>query len=146
MRAHLLYDPLLPHLIYGGSDVVLIPSKFEPCGLTQMEAMRYGAVPIARKTGGLADTIEDFNPTNETGTGFLFDEFDSMQLLISLIRAFVNWKHKKSWAELQKRAMSVDFSWDHSAGEYIGFFERALKIKKDKDIHGNKLPTPTLPS
>jgi len=95
MRAHLLYDPILPHIIYGGADVVLIPSKFEPCGLTQMEAMRYGAVPIARKTGGLADTIEDFNPTNETGTGFLFDEFDSMQLLISLIRAFVNCKNAR---------------------------------------------------
>ncbi len=133
MRAHLLYDTVLPHMIYGGSDVVLIPSQFEPCGLTQMEAMRYGAIPVARKVGGLADTIDDFNPTNETGTGFLFEEFDSMQLLISLIRAFVNWRHKKSWEQLQKRAMSVDFSWDHSAKEYIELFKKVLKIKKSKD-------------
>lgn len=140
MRAHLLYDTILPHMIYGGADVVLVPSQFEPCGLTQMEAMRYGAIPVARRTGGLADTIEDFNPTEETGTGFLFDEFDSMQFLISLIRAYVNWKHKKSWAELQKRAMSADFSWDHSAKEYIGLFTRALKTKENEKESGDELP------
>ncbi|MDP2669036.1 MAG: glycogen/starch synthase [bacterium] len=146
MRAHLLYDTVLPHMIYSGADAVLIPSQFEPCGLTQMEAMRYGAIPVARRTGGLVDTIEDFNPTEETGTGFLFGEFDSMQLLVSLTRAFVNWKHKKSWAELQKRAMSADFSWDYSAKEYIKLFERVLKMKEGGKIAEDKLPPPTLPS
>ena len=80
VAAHLSYDDVLPHLIYAGADLVLIPSRYEPCGLTQMEAMRYGAIPIVRKTGGLADSVENFSPRNDTGNGFVFESYDSYAL------------------------------------------------------------------
>ncbi len=131
VRAHLQYDGILPHLIYGGADVVLIPSQYEPCGLTQMEAMRFGAVPVARKTGGLADSIKDYTPEEKQGTGFLFEKFDGTAFLIALIRAFESWRHKSSWKELQKRAMEADFSWELSAKEYMDLFKKAIQIKKN---------------
>ena len=137
VRAHLQFDDTLPHIIFAGADVTLIPSKFEPSGLIQMEAMRFGAIPIAKKVGGLADTIEDYNPTDDTGTGFLFDEHNSTALLISLVRGWVNWKHKNSWQRLQKRALEQDFSWDRSAREYIKLFETAVKFHREKSEKNN---------
>lgn len=126
VRVRLQYDGSLPHVVYGGCDVVLIPSRFEPSGLTQMEAMRFGAIPVARRVGGLADTVEDYNPEKETGNGFLFDSLDPNELLIALTRAYVNWRHRSSWRKMQKTAMEKDFSWDRSAREYVTFFENAL--------------------
>lgn len=128
---NLQFDETIPHLLYAGCDVILIPSKFEPSGLTQMEAMRFGAVPVARKTGGLADTIEDYVPGTDDGTGFLFNDFDSTSLLIALVRAFVNWKHPSSWRKLQKRVMKKDFSWNRSARAYIDLFEKARNFHKE---------------
>lgn len=128
VATHLKYDSVLPHLVYTGADIILIPSKFEPCGLTQMEAMRMGAIPIARKTGGLSDAIEDYNPDKQTGTGFLFERFDSSSLMIALIRCFENYRDKKNWQALQQRAMSQDFSWDNSARKYEDFFNRAIEF------------------
>lgn len=128
---HLKYDSILPPLIFSGTDVVLLPSRFEPCGLVQMEAMRMGGIPIVRKTGGLADSVEDYNPDRETGTGFVFEKFDSSSLMIALIRAFENFRDKKKWAGLQERAMEQDFSWKTSAKKYADLFNRAIKI------HGN---------
>ncbi|MDP3958311.1 MAG: glycogen/starch synthase [bacterium] len=130
VRTHLMYDDVLPHLVYGGADIVLIPSKFEPCGLIQMEAMRYGAIPVARRTGGLADSIVDYSPLEKRGIGFLFDEFDPTALLIAIIRAFESWNHRESWKKLQKRAMAADFSWDASAREYMKLFKKAMALKK----------------
>jgi starch synthase len=123
---HLKFDSELPHLIFAEADAVLIPSKYEPCGLIQMEAMRMGAVPIARKTGGLADSIEDFDPNEETGTGFIFDKFDSNSLMIAIIRAFENYKDKKKWQGIQTRAMERDFSWDASAKKYVELFKKVI--------------------
>lgn len=131
VRAHLQFDADLPHLIYAGADSLLIPSKFEPSGLTQMEAMRFGAIPVARRTGGLADTIEDCAPEEGKGTGFLFDEFDSAALLIAMTRAFVSWRYIPAWRRMQKRAMEEDFSWDRSAREYEKLFARAIRIHKE---------------
>lgn len=130
-RAHMQFDDALPHLVYAGCDVFLMPSKFEPSGLTQMEAMRFGSVPVARKTGGLADTIEDFYPGKNQGTGFLFDDMDPQELLIALTRAFVNWRHRPEWEKLQKRVMEKDFSWEHSAREYIDLFRRAKAVREE---------------
>jgi starch synthase len=127
---HLKYDPVLPVLVYAGADTVVLPSRFEPCGLVQMEAMRMGCIPIVRKTGGLADSVEDYNPDKETGTGFVFEKFDSASLMIALIRAFENFRDKDSWAKLQKRAMLKDFSWKTSAKKYGELFVRAIKIHK----------------
>ncbi len=128
VAAHLKFDSVLPHLVYAGADAVLVPSKFEPCGLTQMEAMRMGAIPIVRKTGGLADSVEDYNPDKQAGTGFTFERFDSSSLMIALIRAFENYRDKKNWRALQKRAMLQDFSWHSSAKKYIEFFNRAIEF------------------
>ncbi len=130
--AHLQYDGELPHLVFAGCDILLIPSKFEPSGLTQMEAMHYGAVPVARRTGGLADTIEDFIPGDGKGTGFLFDRMDSQELLIALVRAYVNWQHRAEWRSLQRRGMNRNFSWENSARKYAGLFRRVIAAKKDR--------------
>ncbi len=125
VAAHLSYDNVLPHLIYAGADMILIPSHFEPCGLTQMEAMRYGAVPIVRRTGGLADSVEDYNPITDTGTGFVFVRYDSYALFGAIIRAIEIYKFQKIWQGIQKRAMSSDFTWEKSAREYEKLFEKA---------------------
>lgn len=125
---HLQFDASLPHLIFAGADATLIPSKYEPCGLTQMEAMRYGCIPIARKTGGLADTIQDFDPNTDEGCGFLFEELDSNPLMVALVRAYENFRHKGVWKKLQLRAMKKDFSWEKSAKKYIDLFERLVKM------------------
>lgn len=132
VRAHLQFDDSLPHLIYAGCDVFLMPSKFEPSGLTQMEAMRFGAVPVARKTGGLADTVDDFFPGKNQGSGFLFENMDPQELLIAFTRSFVNWKHCSEWQKLQKRVMEKDFSWDRSAKEYVELFRRAIRIREEE--------------
>ncbi len=128
--AHLKYDSVLPHLVFAGADVVLMPSRFEPCGLIQMEAMRMGCIPIVRKTGGLADSVEDYNPDKQTGTGFVFERFDSSSLMIALVRAYENFRDKKKWLELQKRAISKDFSWENSAEKYMELFNRSIDIHK----------------
>ena len=123
-----------PHLIFAGTDVVLLPSKYEPSGLVQMEAMRYGAIPGARRVGGLADTVEDYSPVTKKGGGFLFSEFDAISFLIALTRAWVNWRHRFSWKKLQTTAMSKDFSWEHSAESYAKLFRRAIELrKKDRE-------------
>lgn len=126
IKTHLSYDAILPRFIFAGADAVLIPSKFEPCGLTQMEAMRYGAVPIVRKTGGLADSVEDYDPVKQTGTGFVFEKFDKYALFGIMIRALETYKYPKFWEGIQKRAMSANFSWSASAKKYEEIFRKAI--------------------
>lgn len=128
IATHLKFDSVLPHLVYAGADAVLVPSRFEPCGLVQMEAMRMGCIPIVRKTGGLADSVDDYNPNKGTGTGFVFERFDPYSLMIALVRAFENFRDKKKWQDLVKRAMIKDFSWDSSAEKYLELMRRAIKI------------------
>lgn len=123
---HLQYDASLPHLVYGGADATLIPSQFEPSGLIQMEAMRFGAIPIARRVGGLADTVIDYEPRGRKGTGFLFSDYESYAFLIALVRAFTTWQHKDAWRKIQTRAMEANFSWDRSAKEYAALFKKAI--------------------
>ena len=126
---HLEFNTSIPHLVFAGSDVLLMPSKFEPCGITQMQAMRYGTIPIVRKTGGLSDTVEDFNPSENTGDGFVFEKYDSLSLLITIVRARVAFDFKKAWIKLIARAMKKDFSWQNSAKEYLKLFYQILKTK-----------------
>ncbi|MBU6431074.1 glycogen synthase [Patescibacteria group bacterium] len=126
IKTHLSYDAILPRFVFAGADAILIPSKFEPCGLTQMEAMRYGCVPIVRKTGGLADSVEDYNPTKQTGTGFVFEKFDKFALFGTMIRVLETYKYPKFWEGIQKRAMSANFSWTNSAKEYAEIFKKAI--------------------
>lgn len=124
----MFYDEKLPKLIFGSADVVLIPSQYEPCGLVQMEAMRYGAVPIVRKTGGLADTVEDYVPGEDRGNGFVFEKYDAHGFLIAIVRAWQARRNKKEWKGLMERSMNKDFSWTTSAKEYIALCEKAIAI------------------
>ena len=128
VRTHLSFDKELPRIIFSGADAILIPSKFEPSGLTQMEAMRYGAVPIVRRTGGLADTVENYNPSENTGTGFVFNDFDSLALLIAMARVMENYGNERIWRGIQKRVMEKDFSWENSAKKYVELFKKALEF------------------
>jgi starch synthase len=124
----LRFDPPHSRRIYGGADAILIPSRYEPCGLTQMIAMRYGAVPIARRTGGLADTITDADDPG--GTGILFDGYDSLSLAHALDRARRVYAHREEWIELQRRGMGKDFGWDRSAAQYDALYREALRYRR----------------
>ncbi|HTL39402.1 MAG TPA: glycogen/starch synthase [Methylomirabilota bacterium] len=126
VATHLSFDEILPHVVYAGADMIIIPSRFEPSGLTQMEAMRYGLVPLVRKTGGLADSVEDYSPQNQSGTGFVFEHYDRYGFFGTFVRAFENYKYPPVWHGIQKRAMQANFSWEKSAKEYIELFRRAL--------------------
>jgi starch synthase len=135
VACHLIFDRDLPHLVYAASDAILIPSRFEPSGLNQMEAMAYAAVPIVRSTGGLADSVEDYDPKTPKGTGFIFKEFNPMSLVIAVTRAFEIHKNPLEWQELQKRCLKKDFSWKRSAEEYSRLFHLVAElIKKERAI------------
>ena len=133
VAGHYFFDAKLPRLIFSGADAVLIPSRFEPSGLVQMEAMRYGAVPIVRKTGGLADSVEDYDSETNVGTGFVFEPFDKFALLIAIVRAAGTFHNKKEWEKIVKRAIRKDFSWKKSAQEYIKLFASALADGEKKE-------------
>jgi starch synthase len=114
-------DPLA-HRIYAGSDIFLMPSQYEPCGLGQMIAFKYGTIPIGFKTGGLADTIIDYSVNPQTGNGFLFDNYDSATFTAKLQKAISLYQTKNHWQELVKKAMELDFSWQTSAQKYLKLY------------------------
>ena len=120
------YDESLAHLIYGGCDIFLMPSLFEPCGLSQMMALRYGAPVVARETGGLADTISDVARDPVQGTGFLFHEFEPRALAYALKRSFQTFRNLDKLRGLQRHGMKQDFSWRRSARVYEERYVRAL--------------------
>lgn len=120
------YDTHLARQIYAGSDVFLMPSRFEPCGLTQMIAMRYGTLPVIHDTGGLSDTVVDWQ--KKGGDGFVFFDFTAKALLGSMRAAEKIYQSPKLWLSLQKRAMRKDFSWNRSAGEYVKLYKRLAAI------------------
>lgn len=119
----------LPRILFAGSDCILYPSRFEPCGIVQLEAMRYGSVPIVRKVGGLADTVENFNSITGEGTGFVFKDFNEFSLFGQIVRAIELFNNKPLWHRLQTNAMKCDFSWAYSASEYENLYELALSLK-----------------
>jgi starch synthase len=123
---HPLPNFTLPRLIFSGCDVVPFPSRFEPCGIVQLEAMRYGAVPIVRATGGLKDTVEDFDPRENTGTGFVFEDYKIWPLFAKLVQSYGLFQHPRIWKDLQKRAMRADFSWEASAKKYVELYRKAI--------------------
>jgi starch synthase len=124
------FERILPRLIFAGTDSVLIPSKFEPSGLIQMEAMRYGSVPIVRKVGGLADTVHDHGDKTAPHTGFVFEKFDPFSLSIAIVRAYENFRNPALWKKIQQNGMSQDFSWASSALKYEAMFKEAIKRGK----------------
>jgi starch synthase len=125
----LKYDDALSHMIFAASDMFIVPSMFEPCGLTQMIAMRYGSVPVVRKTGGLNDSVFDFDDETipmELRNGFTFLKADEQGFDSALERAF-NYYHRKPevWKQLVQKDMKIDFSWDTSASQYEDIYQRA---------------------
>jgi len=126
------YDDELARRIYGGADAFLMPSRYEPCGLGQLIALRYGTVPIVRRTGGLADTVREVDPGRRTGTGFLFDAFAAEPLVEAVGRAAVAHRIPALWSAIVRNAMAEDFSWDASAREYVTLYRKALKARASR--------------
>ena len=118
------YSDALARKIYAGSDMFLMPSRFEPCGLAQLISLKYGTLPIVRKTGGLKDSIIPFNEYTGEGTGFSFENFDSKDLKHGIDTAIATFKNKKIWKTLVKRVMLEDFSWEQSAKKYIKLYKK----------------------
>ncbi|MFC0178965.1 glycogen synthase GlgA [Thorsellia kenyensis] len=120
------YDEELAHNLTAASDIMLIPSRFEPCGLTQLYAMKYGTLPLVRNTGGLADTVVDITQTNITeklATGIVFNQANTTELIVALEKTFSLWQNKTAWKQVQKNAMKRDFSWSLIADAYIAIYQ-----------------------
>ncbi|HNX68663.1 MAG TPA: glycogen synthase GlgA [Candidatus Omnitrophota bacterium] len=132
---HILFDPKMAKRIYAGCDMLLFPSYYEPCGLGQIIGLRYGTVPVARATGGLADTIREFEISTQKGNGFLFEEYSGEAFLSTILRACKVFKQEKLWKALVKNAMESDFSWASSARKYTQLYEtvkrRPVKVTND---------------
>lgn len=127
MKLFLGFDEPLAHLIEAGSDMFLMPSRYEPCGLNQMYSLKYGTVPIVRETGGLADTVQEFSPgsANGAGTGFVFRHYDAGELLDAVRRALKVYEDQTAWKRLMLAGMTKDYSWETSAKKYLNLYDRA---------------------
>jgi len=121
------YDDALAHKVEAGSDIFLMPSRFEPYGLNQIYSLKCGTVPVVRATGGLDDTVEEWNPGLNTGTGFKFALYEAQALLDAIDRALVAFYDKKQWSQLVQNGMAQNFSWDKPAREYVAVYEEAAR-------------------
>ena len=130
----LTFNAPLAQRIYAGSDLFLMPSRFEPCGLGQLIALRYGSVPIVRRTGGLADTIQEYRPGPDTGNGFTFGPYDAMAMYAAVTRAVAHYAHREAWRALVSRGMNMDFSWRASAERYVELYYRALASREEHPV------------
>lgn len=129
ISAKIGFNAKLAQKIYAGADIFLMPSRFEPCGLGQMIAMRYGAVPIIRATGGLKDTVENFNHRTKTGTGFIFKDYKGKELFEVIKLALKTFNKKDVWQQLVINGMKKDFSWENSAKKYLKLYKKVLSKK-----------------
>ena len=118
------YDEELAHLIEAGSDLFLMPSRYEPCGLNQMFSLKYGTVPIVRKTGGLADSVIPFNRETGEGTGIVFEHFDAQGLRWALQQALSLYTDRPAWRRLVANAMAANFSWEVQARRYVELYSK----------------------
>jgi len=128
LSVFIAYDERLARLIYGGCDIFLMPSRFEPCGLGQLIAMRYGAIPVVRNTGGLADTVKDV--TQADGNGFVFYNYTVLEMVEAVKRAEKSFYHRAEWQNLIRRNMKLDFSWKASARKYAEVYLRAQNVSQ----------------
>jgi 1,4-alpha-glucan branching enzyme len=122
LSAKIAFNEKLAHQVEAGSDMFLMPSRYEPSGLNQLYSLKYGTVPIVRATGGLKDSVQEFEPATGAGTGFVFEPYEPAALLAAIDRALSVYRHQGSWGTLLQNAMSADFSWTHSAAEYLRVF------------------------
>jgi starch synthase len=129
VRAAITFDASLSRRMYAGADILMMPSRYEPCGLSQMIAMRYGCIPVARATGGLLDTITDFK-SSPSGNGFLFPRIDPRSFAQSMRRALDAFAEKDTWCTMQTNAMAQDFSWQKSAEEYLRLYHNLINSNK----------------
>jgi starch synthase len=141
ISAFIGFDERRAHLVEGGADIFLMPSRFEPCGLNQMYSLRYGTVPVVRAVGGLVDTVRPYNPRNGQGNGFLFAEYHPRVLMETLSSALATYPNKRIWTRLQKNGMRADVSWDRSAGEYVKMY-RKLRRRPQKAQAQRERATP----
>jgi starch synthase len=123
LKVYLEFNDALAHEIQAGVDIFLMPSRYEPCGLNQLYALKYGTVPLVRSVGGLADTVVDYDPESLEGTGFVFSEYDADAMLGTLTRAVALFQKRQAWIKLMKNGMRQDFSWDASADRYTSLYE-----------------------
>ena len=140
--AYLMYSDTMGRKIYAGCDAFLMPSRFEPCGISQMIAMRYGCIPIVRRTGGLVDTVSHNDPLNEAGTGYCFDRYEALDLFTSMVRASEAYRFRPQWRALQQRAMGTSFSWEKSAVDYIKLYSDVMNLPHEEQLpvrYGGKL-------
>lgn len=126
----LTFNTKLAQSIYAGSDMFLMPSRFEPCGLGQLIAMRYGSVPIVRSVGGLADTVQEYDPHSGEGNGFAFTNYDPWELFAAIVRALELFRFKDIWRTLQQRGMVADHSWQTSAQRYVEVYRNAIAFHR----------------
>ncbi|MBF6559921.1 MAG: glycogen synthase GlgA [Candidatus Binataceae bacterium] len=124
IRILLGFDNAVAHRIQAGSDLFLMPSRFEPCGLTQMYALKYGTAPVVRATGGLRDTVSEFNSRTRTGNGFVFTDYSAAALIEAVARAVTVFHKPSQWQVVMRNCFKSDFSWDRAAAEYLEWFER----------------------
>lgn len=124
------YSEELGSLVYAGSDIFLMPSLYEPSGLGQLVSLRYGTIPVVRRTGGLADTISDYNQRNRTGNGFVFDEYTGTALAEAIRRALDLWGQKEKWWNLMHRGMDLSYSWEIPAKKYVRIYKAAMKERR----------------
>ncbi len=125
---NLAFHPELGPLMYAGADMFLMPSRFEPCGISQLIALRYGTVPVVRRTGGLTDTVEQASAT--TGNGFLFDSYDRESFCQALQSALAAYRDRTGWQLLMQRGMAADHSWERSVGAYENVYHEALQMRR----------------
>ncbi len=126
------YDDALAHKIEAGSDMYLMPSRYEPCGLNQIYSLKYGTVPIVRETGGLADTVADADENLATGTGFTFRRYEAEELKGAVARALAAYADRPRWATIVRRGMALDFSWEASARAYVDLYGKVLRKRAPK--------------
>ncbi len=126
MKFFNFFDEKMAHRLEAAGDILLMPSSYEPCGLNQMYSMKYGTVPVVHATGGLDDTVENFDKITRTGTGFKFRGMDRNRFLSAVDQALELYPDKENWEAIQRNGMAADFSWDRAAGEYITLYKKIL--------------------